>query len=508
MADNHQPPIAGTDPDIKRALVLAGGGMRVAYQAGAVKALFDEGFRFAVADATSGGTFNLAALMSGLTPDELCRRWRSLSPRAFVAFAPIIQYLNPFNMPGFGTANGFVDKVYPHLGIDLDKINSAQGIEAYFNVCRFDDKTVPAIPHRELDLPRLVAAASLPMFMPAVRHQDSTWTDAVWIKDANLLTSVERGARQIWLVWCIGNSPAFKNGAFNQYVHMMEMSAAGALNRDLATIAEINARIDRGETVYGNSEPIEVFVIKPEIPIPLDTDYYLGRIDGATLIDLGYRDARRALRAMTPTILNESATMMQTAKPGVSFRETMSGNVSLNNSQPPPTAVLAMHATIQIDDIHEFVADPQHTAGLSGHIDYPPFGTALPSESGVFGLFTPSGDPKMVYMVYELGFRHEGQSYYLAGKKHVRCGPLWNLWPETTTLYVTLHSGSDATGTVIGEGVLRLGVLALLKMGLTMHATNAGSIWQSLSAIGCFLGFFAKELVRTYILQKPLQPAR
>jgi predicted patatin/cPLA2 family phospholipase len=504
MTADHHPPISGMDSNIRRGLVLAGGGMRVAYQAGAVKALYDEGLRFSFADATSGGTFNLAALLSGLTPDELCQRWRTLSPKRFVSFASFWDYLHVFNLPGLGTTKGFEKHVYPKLGVDLEKIRHATGIEAYFNVCRFDDKTVQSLPHDQLDLPRLIAAASLPIFMPAIQHQGHTWTDAVWIDDANLLNCVKRGAHQIWLIWCIGNSPVYKNGAFNQYVHMIEMSAAGALNRDLETIAEINARIAKGETVYGNDQPIEVFVVKPEIPIPLDPDYYFGRIDGATLIDMGYRDARRALSMMTPSPLNEKATMMQKAETGISFRETMSGNVTLDPSATPNPEALALNATIHIDDIKAFVADPQHKAGLTGHIDYAPMGFAMPSESGVFGLFTPSGDPALTYMIYELGFRHNNQPYYLAGKKHVRIGPLWKLWKETTTLYVTLHSGSDDKGPVIGTGVLSLGVSQLLKLLLTLHATDANSTAQNVGAVWRFFRFFAKELLRTYIFHRPL----
>lgn len=58
MSANHCPPIAADNPSVGRALVLAGGGMRVAYQAGAVKALIDEGLRFSHADGASGGTIN------------------------------------------------------------------------------------------------------------------------------------------------------------------------------------------------------------------------------------------------------------------------------------------------------------------------------------------------------------------------------------------------------------------------------------------------------------------
>jgi hypothetical protein len=340
--------------------------------------------------------------------------------------------------------------------------------------------------------------------MPAVQHLGSNWTDAVWINDANLLACVERGAQQIWLIWCIGNTAEYKTGAFNQYVHMIEMSAVGALNRELQVIAGLNERIQRGETVYGNNRPIDVFVIKPELPIPLDPDYYLGRIDGATLIDLGYRDARLVLKTMQPTPLNETATMMQATKPGISFRESMSGALNLSEPHPQAGANLVMHASIQIDDIQAFVADPQHLAGLNGHIDYPPFGMAIPAEIGVFGLFTPSGDPELTYMVYELGFQHQGQAYYLAGKKHVRIGMPWQLWSATTTLYVKLHAGSDATGPVIGNGVLRLGVSELLKLLMTMHPTNTRSLWQNVRAYGSFLGFFASELLRTYVCRRPL----
>ncbi|WCM95009.1 patatin-like phospholipase family protein [Acidovorax sp. NCPPB 2350] len=504
---SHQPSIAAGDPGLRRALVLAGGGMRVAYQAGAVKALFDDGLRFSHADGASGGTLNLAALLSGVSPDGLCDRWRTLPLAGFAALRPAPEYLHMAHMPALGSAKGMVEKIYPGLGIDLDRIRAATGIDASFNVCRFDDKTVVPLPHGELDLPRLVAAASLPIFLPAVQAAGSTWTDAVWIKDANLLSCVERGARELWLVWCIGNTPQYRNGAFNQYVHMIEMSALGALNWELATIADINRRIAAGETVHGSREPIVVHVIKPEVPLPLDPDFFLGRIDAATLIDMGYRDARRTLRERRPAPLDPSATAMREPGMGVSFRETMAGPFSLGQADPQAGARgatrLTMHATIHIEDIASFVADPRHQAGLTGHIDFEPWGRAIPAQSGVFGLFSPSGDPALTYMVYELGFRHQGQDYYLAGKKHVRLGGPWRLWGETTTLHTLLHKGCDAGGEVIGAGILSLGVGDLLRLLRTVHSTNAPTARAGAGAVGRFFGFFMSELVRTYLRRAP-----
>jgi hypothetical protein len=195
---------------------------------------------------------------------------------------------------------------------------------------------------------------------------------------------------------------------------------------------------------------------------------------------------------------------------GVTFRETMAGKFTLGETDPQTGALngpeLAMHALVSIADVAAFVADPQHKALLSGTIDYPPFGSGLVAPRGVFGLFSPSGDPALTYMVYELAFEHAGKPYYLAGKKHVCLGWPWKLWGETTTLYTTLHEGSDSTGKVVGAGTLSLGVGALLSLLGTLSGTPGApdrSLWQRSGAIGSFFGFFSTELLRTYVLRRP-----
>ena len=472
----HQPPIAAGDAGVRRALVLAGGGMRVAYQAGAVKALFDQGLRFSHADGASGGTINLAALMSGVTPDDLCARWRALPVTGFAALRPAPEYLRATRMKALGSADGMIRNVYPALGVSIERIRAATGIDASFNVCRFDDKTLVPLPQAGLDLARLVAAASLPIFMPAVQADGQTWTDAVWIKDANLLSCVERGARELWLIWCIGNTPVYRDGAFNQYVHMIEMSALGALHGELATIADINRRIAAGETVQGHREPIVVHVIKPEVPLPLDPDFFLGRIDAATLIDMGYRDARRTLRLGAPASLDPRATAMREPGLGVGFRVTMRGALSHGSAADTP---LTVHASVHIEDLATFVADPQHRAELTGHIDFAPFGAAWPAESGRCGRFSPEGDPAGTDWVCELGLRHAGEDYCLAGRKRA----------ANTPLHVTLHKGRDARGEIVGTGDLELGVAGLLRLLRALHASNAPTPRAGAAAVWRFLRF-------------------
>ncbi len=510
----HTPTLAAelgnTQP--ARSLILAGGGMRVAYQAGVLKALHEADLRFFHADGTSGGTMNLGMLLSGLTPNEMCQRWRTLKVTDFSSLMPLISYFKPLRMSALGDADGIVNKVFPHLGIDAARIQLARGITGTFNVCNYTNKVNESIAHTDIDLDLLVAGISLPIFMPPVAKNGCLYLDSVWIKDANLMEAVKRGAEELWLVWCIGNTASYRAGAFNQYVHMIEISAGGALNLELEWIAEVNARIARGETAYGQRRPVVLHIIKPEFPLPLDPDYYFGRINAATLINMGYRDAMTYLKNATASgvAMTPEATQMKEPSPSISFRETMSGGFMLGQADPLQGCVqgnanftrLVMHASIDIRDIAKFVVDPQHSGSITGHIDFAPLGYQLPASHGVFRLFAPSGDKGLRWMVYELGFQAQGKSYYLAGKKEVRVGSIFSMWRATTTLYTTLYEGDNTSGPVVGAGVLSLGVIELLKLARTMHATNTTSFLQSIGAVARFATFFALALWQIYVRKK------
>ena len=254
----HIPALAA-DPDDRdaprRSLILAGRGMRVAWQAGVLCALEESGLAFAHADGTSGGTINLAMLLSGRAPREMSERWRTLRVRDFASPLPLREYLRGPRLSGFAGADGIVRRVFPHLGIDVETIRSARGIEGTFNVCNHAAKTNEAIGHRDVDLEALVAGISLPMIMPAVWRGRTPYVDAVWIKDANLMGAVKRGAEELWILWCIGNTPAYRDGPFHQYVHMIEQSANGALFEKLDRIGDLNAAIRAGTLAVRAAPP-------------------------------------------------------------------------------------------------------------------------------------------------------------------------------------------------------------------------------------------------------------
>lgn len=499
------PAIVPAEPN-RRALILPGGGMRVAYQAGAVQALHEAGLRFSFADGTSGGTMNLAALLSGVAPAELAARWRSLDPMAFVSLQPVHAYARLPKLSALGDFDGLRRRVFPHLGIDLARINAAAGIDATFNVCRFDDKAVVPVPHGELELPLLLAGVSLPLLTPPVEHGGRTWTDAVWIRDSNILETVKKGANEIWIVWCIGNTPRYLPGFLNQYVHMIEMSAVGALNAELDTIASLNTAIGGGERPYGHDRPIAVHVVKPKYPIPLDPDYLAGKVTGGALVDQGFADASSYLRGRRGggVPLTAEATGMRPPGAGLSFRETMRGHIAFGHSDPDAAArshaalPIAINATINIRDLDAFVSEPEHRGEMAAHLYCPRLGGRLPATRTNFQLFSPTGDAARTEMVYEMGFRHDGRQYFFSGRKNVQRGSPLRLWSDTTTLCVRVHEGEDRGGAVMATGVLRLGVFDLLSLLATLHSRDVTGLWARLGPPARFAGFFAGQLWATY----------
>lgn len=500
------PDPSSTNP--KRSLILAGGGMRVAYQAGVVRALFESGLGFTHADGTSGGIMNLAMLLSGLSPIEMCDRWRTLDVKHFVSLMPLKQYLKAPNLIAMGDADGIINHIFPHFGIDVAKINAVSSFEGTFNVCNFTHKTNEVFSHRNVDIDLLVAGISLPLFMPPIQKGEFLYTDSVWIKDANLMEAVRRGADEIWVVWCIGNSSEYKLGAFNQYVHMIELSANGALFEECDRIQEINQRIQTGEVVYGHTKPIKLHLIKPTYPLPLDPDFFCDNIDAATLIDMGYADAKQYLQTAPPEGLpfHPHITRMKDSALGITFREVMAGEFAMGETEALAGAAkgkahgstLTLRTAINIRDLNRFLTDPDHTGDITGHISLVELGENIPAKQGHFNLFSPSDNPKLKYITYELAFEVNGKEYYLVGKKEIHDDPGFDLWKDSTTLFIQLHQGNDAIAPTVGAGILHLDVNGLKTLISSMHIANFKSIPEKAQALSKFGKLFLGELWETY----------
>ncbi len=470
----------------RRSLILAGGGMRVAYQAGVLKALSELGLTFAHGDGTSGGTMNLAMLLSGLTPDQMCDRWRTLEVERFGAPMPIEDYLRAWDMMGMASSDGIRNYVFPHLGIDIPAINRSTGMAGTFNVCNFSRKTSEVITGRQLTMDLLVAGISLPIFMPAVQINGDWYTDSVWIKDANLLTAVDRGAEELWIVWCIGNTPRYLPGAFNQYVHMIEMAGDGRLNIEFEQIQQLNQQA-ANQNPSSSAKPIKAHVIKPRYPLPLDPDFFVGRITASTLIEMGYADTYRYIETeMKPqgVPLTWEATQMIPPALGVTFSKTLEGPLTLN-----PGGTLTLNLTTRIMDIDTFLSGDPTVVEITGNLAHPAFGPYTP-------LIEAKLQPAAPANTFHLNcrFLHDGSQYLLQGTVSRATGiqalPVaFRTLPFTIDRITTPGAATPTNSERVANGTLRQGLMARLKTLRTLHATNSQSLKRSLNALWKFFRF-------------------
>jgi predicted acylesterase/phospholipase RssA len=374
-----------------KSLILAGGGARLSYQAGVILALQEEGIAFSHVDGTSGGIFNTAMLASGIEPAEMTKRWRKVNVMHFSSLLPFRDYFSKKTFTAFGSAKGMIDKVYPTLGIDVTRINTNTTIDATFNVCNFSKKSIEVLTNQNVTLQHLVAGMSLPIFMPAIKIDGDWYTDAVWIKDANLNEAMKRNVEEIWLVWAIGNSHEFVNGAFNQYVHMIEISAGGGLLIELEQLEKQNAASGRKTILH---------VIKPEFPLPLDPDLMLNRINIDELINLGYADAKDYLKRRMPAGVAPDYKASSMKEPGVcfTFRIGLSGKI-MWQSDP---ADLSVWLQLQFRMI-------------SGELVLRAFGSLAFDDGDRISTFNNHLRlrPSEKILAYDGEFKFENQTYYL-----------------------------------------------------------------------------------------------
>jgi predicted acylesterase/phospholipase RssA len=268
---------------------MAGGGLKVAFQAGVLQVWLDEaGLTFDHADGASGGVFNLAMYCQGMSGTQMADNWRRLQPLAGVS-VNWPQILMSVFAPSVFTYDGFRTKVLRSLwGLDWDAIRSTAK-EATFNLYNFSTQETVVVTADGMDEDRLVSAVSLPMWFPPVKLGGHHYIDAVFATDANLDEAIRRGADELWIIWTVSVRGRWKSGFVAEYFQIIEASANSSLRGSLARIEANNAAVARGEHgAYGRH--IEVKMLQAEVPIHYLFNFTRRRM--ANGVDLGVQVAR------------------------------------------------------------------------------------------------------------------------------------------------------------------------------------------------------------------------
>lgn len=201
----------------------------------------------------------------------------------------------------------------------------------------------------------------------------------------------------------------------------------------------------------------------------------------------------------------------------VAFTERMVGHVTLGATDPRRGAEQArlrreemeFVLTITAHDIAAFTADPLHPAEATGYVESSVLGGRTPVETGWFNLFVRPGEAPGRRMHYRLWLRDTaGEPVTFVGYKEVSDGPGFDVWEDTTTLFVRLLAGhvpppvllspaetADAGADVIGAGMLEIKVADFAQQ-LTTFRTDGPA---GPGALADFGALFLGELWSVYL---------
>jgi cholesterol oxidase len=193
---------------------------------------------------------------------------------------------------------------------------------------------------------------------------------------------------------------------------------------------------------------------------------------------------------------------------GVQFTETMAGFVAIGEDAESPFRFIL---TIHVDNVDR-VDDPAYDARMAGIVLAPALSPdPLTVTGGRFNLFLDDpSHPGTKHMRYRMPMTStDGRTWYFEGTKEIKNEPGLDLWPDTTTLYVTIQEGggvgdevpepaSRPGAAVVGTGVLRIHPDDFLRQMTTMRAVGTKSLRDGVRALERFGLAFAGSLFETY----------
>ena len=202
---------------------------------------------------------------------------------------------------------------------------------------------------------------------------------------------------------------------------------------------------------------------------------------------------------------------------GMEFTEEMKGYFALGETDSMAAGRPAgscshrfmFHLTISAPDVQTFVDHGDHTAVAEGYVGCDLLGGQLPVQRGWANLFVTTDDALTREMRYRLWFSDlSGAPLTMYGYKVVRDDAGFDMWRDTSTLYITLmrghvppgeNGGQDAEAEIVGAGMLRILVKDFARQMTTFRGSGGGP----LSSIARFGAFFTKSVKDVYLRPAP-----
>ena len=483
----------------KRSLMLAGGGVKVAFQAGVLQVWLDEaGLEFDRGDAVSAACFNLAMWVQGMSGTEIADNWRNAQPFSEIDVnAPQLARL--LYAASILDLDAFRQKIFPAWKLDWSRIRSSAR-EATFNVYNFSKHELRPIHAADMTEDFLVASASLPMWFPPVKIAGDTYIDAVFNTGSNIDEAIRSGADELWVIWTTSQRGEWFDGFVGNFFGIFEATVVGGYKNALARIAANNAALQRGEPgEFGRM--ITVKELKAEVPLHYLLNFSRDRaaevVNRGVEAARGWCDAAGIQRRPGPVYIPAGPV----SKTVVRFSEMLNGFVGFGatdfaagseQGQADGTA-LVLHLDICIEDLDEFLDLPEHRAKLQGTVECDRLGGKRPIELGTLQFLVDSGDPTRKQINYEISFQDErGVAVQLTASKNLTDQSQSGAWQEVATAFTKLsRSGGDESQTqpgIIAAGIVRSSVLHDIEQlaSIRVDAPTVAARAHALTRFGVF----------------------
>lgn len=446
-------PDTGVDPDPnppRRSLLLAGGGLKVAFQAGVLQVLLSEAkLNFAHYDACSGGAFNLAMLCEGRTGLEVADAWRDTRPGEGASFS----LLGLLRGRSLLTLDAYRYKVFRRWGLDWDRIRRS-ALDATFTAWDVTHQRRHEFRPAEMTEDALVACLSQPLWFPPVMVDGTLYTDAVFDTDANVQSAIDRKVREIWVIWTVSRRSQWLPGPIAQFFHALEQAANGSLDSELARIEWNNAEVKAGRWgLVGHC----ITIRKIEAEVPAHYLVLLGQDRLHRLVELGVRAGRKWCADngySRPVIVDRDRYYDDGVR--LDFPDHLRGDLG---GRPA-----ALDLTLTIEDAGEFTATGLQRARMTGWVTSPLLleGRAEVTD-GYADILVDGGDTTRKRMHYVLPLRdRDGRPVTLIGTKRIESGQLRWLWAETTRMSLRLvdrpvdRADPEKAGATRARGLVRM----------------------------------------------------
>lgn len=454
----------------RSSLILAGGGLKVAFQAGVLQVWLDEaGLEFDHVDGASGGVFNLAMLCQGMSGTQIADNWRTLPAHRLIE--PNWKGLRrPLTLESLAALGRLRSEVFTGWGLDFDAIR-ATNLDATFNTYNFSRHELEVITPDRLTEDLLVSCVSLPVWFPPVRIDGDTYIDAVYISDANVEEALRRGADEIWAIWTVSELSEWRGGFLGHYFGVIETAANGHFRRILRRIEDSNdATAGGGQGEFGRH--VDLKLLAGEVPL-----HYLLNLNPDRFTQAVERGVAAGRRWCDGQGIPYEPTAPRSAQEGprLTFREELRG--SLEGSP------LGLRLDVEIPDFEAFIADLAHPARVTGEVESTALGGVRAIEDGTVEILADDGDYRSKRVSYRLALRDaSGRRLTLEGDRRMERGAL----REAAVLPLRLLADD---GREAATGVARLDAVALLRELRSLRSDRGGR-----GAIGRFALFWIGSL--------------